>query len=402
MTLKLIAPGRGEERDAVIVAHMDLMAFPSVMRRYIAAAPEAMICTLTGPAFKKFYASPPPLANVLDWLTKAAGALGVRRIILAGHSEGTQAVRSWLRTGATPDAVIASDGTHASSKPDVATQILPWKNQAARARRCASVFIASHTHIVPDGYMSTTETMRMISGWPLTTAPDRNRDGDFVVYSYPGKDAAAHHEQAREILPRMIEEAFAMLDERDEPTRREIVPPALPAFPWQDRSVSLGERCVRFSLAELDAGVCELPHGSNTSPRIREYLAPCARRATGQMLGLTAAEWCAAAACFAQRECLLPGEAGAHGYFAAGFEIEQSAQSVGTWRAARSGYQPQRGDLAIFKRGAALWMRHVCRVETVPDSSGAFRTIGGNEDSGWRLTPRHMTDSQLLGFVALP
>jgi hypothetical protein len=55
---------------------------------------------------------------------------------------------------------------------------------------------------------------------------------------------------------------------------------------------TIGERALDVAMQELDAGIKEEPPGSNTSPRIKEYLYPCVRGDRNIRLGLTASNWC--------------------------------------------------------------------------------------------------------------
>src|SRR5690606_27197121 len=135
--------------------------------------------------------------------------------------------------------------------------------------------------------------------------------------------------------------------------------------------------------------------------RIRDYLAPCVR--DGKLLRLTSGEWCAASASWCAFQARREGERLPHEYRAAGIELQRDLERAGAWRAVeavRAGqYSPRPGDLVILDRSGG-WTRHVCRLV-------AFRgdwlwTLGGNENNAWRLTPRKVGDSKLLGFGAYP
>src|SRR5690606_10838452 len=126
---------------------------------------------------------------------------------------------------------------------------------------------------------------------------------------------------------------------------------------------SLGLRALAFALREWCAGVKEEPPGSNTGPRIREYLAHCVR--DGKPLRLASGEWCAASASWCASQARREGERLPHEYRAAGIELQRDLERAGAWRpveAVRAGqYSPRPGDLVILSR-AGTWTRHVCRV----------------------------------------
>lgn len=164
---------------------------------------------------------------------------------------------------------------------------------------------------------------------------------------------------------------------------------------------SLGFRALGFALREWCAGVKEEPPGSNTGPRIREYLKNCVR--DGKPLRLTSGEWCAASASWCAFQARREGERLPHEYRAAGIELQRDLEKAAAWRpveAVRAGqYSPRPGDLVILSR-AGTWTRHVCRL--VAHRGDWLWTLGGNESNRWMLTPRRLSDPKLLGFGAYP
>jgi hypothetical protein len=144
---------------------------------------------------------------------------------------------------------------------------------------------------------------------------------------------------------------------------------------------------------------------------VREYLAPCVRRATGAKLGLTSGNWCAAAVCAALEACRRPGERAPHGYRAAVVELVQDLMAEGLWRpvdVVRAGrWRPQTGDLAIYDRSVpgradTAWWRHVNRV-VLWREDGTFQTNGGNEaGGGWAIDEHRVGEPRLLGFGEYP
>ncbi|MDI3285167.1 hypothetical protein [Polyangium sp. 15x6] len=164
----------------------------------------------------------------------------------------------------------------------------------------------------------------------------------------------------------------------------------------------LGVAAVEWCLAELAAGVREEPPGSNTSPRIREYLAPARRRETGKLVGLTAGEWCAAGQSAALAAVARPGEYVPHGYRIAVWELREDAKATGAWvpiadvRAGR--YRIQRGDLLVSTRGAP-GLGHVARVDVPPNDHGEVVTIGANENNAWTRRTRNLSEPELEGVI---
>ncbi len=404
MTMKLIAPGRGDRRDCVIVYHLNPSA-GEIQGRIRASAPDAIIVNDTS-TVAGYYLAPMRLDATIEFARKQSGALGLGRTALVGFSAGCQALRAHLIAGAEPDALIPVDGTHCSKPPNERTQIWPWKTYAEKARDGRCVMVASHTNILPPNFTGTRTTLEHITGWPLPpNVEGRRQEGKLVVHSYTGTDAAAHISQARNALSRMVAEAMDLLGARPP----SVAPPPValpPSAAWLNPALPLGERCVLWSLAEMERGVCEAPAGSNRSPDIDRYLDPAEpiyRRNTGERLRLRGVAWCAAAAGAAHRACARPGEAYPT-VRVSGAEMVEDAVEVGAWRPVAAvrlqGWTPRLGDIAIYDRSheGSAWMRHVCRVAAVGDD-GTFATIGGNEGDRWRLTKRSVRDSDLLGFV---
>lgn len=151
-------------------------------------------------------------------------------------------------------------------------------------------------------------------------------------------------------------------------------------------TLSAGLRALRAAERELELGVKETPAGSNSGPRIREYLRGCVRDRTlpdGSVerfkLNLSAASWCAAFAswcAFADaRDEEVP-----HRYRASVAELWRDAVRGGAARPVD--YTPTPGDLVIFMRAGNDprhgGVGHVGRVSAAPDASGHYETIEGN------------------------
>lgn len=164
---------------------------------------------------------------------------------------------------------------------------------------------------------------------------------------------------------------------------------------------SLGERCFAWCEKEMVAGVKEEPRGSKTSPRIAEYLAPARRRGTEKLLGIRAADWCAAgqsAALAANTDAYTDVP---HGYRAAVRELREDAQQTGAWvpiADVKAGkYTPRHGDLLVLRRGTA-GLGHVARIDKIVGDYA--ETIGANEDDTWKRTKRPLFQSDVEGIIS--
>lgn len=165
------------------------------------------------------------------------------------------------------------------------------------------------------------------------------------------------------------------------------------------RLVGMVPVCARMplevALSEFAAGVCETPAGSNTSPRIREYLAGCMRG--GRRVGITSGSWCAAFASWCDVQAGLDTTPRA-----AVWELVEDARAAGLWR--EVGYVPRAGDLAVFKRGGDPRVRgqegHVGRVERADGST--YWTIDGNVGDRVARVERRMGEEDLVGWIYYP
>ena len=410
MTLRLVHTGRGPLRDVVLVHYLGTYADPAV----VAAAPDACIVNDTQtPTVRYTHLGAGGILSLRDavaWAVSKAGPFTPSRLIVCGFSAGGQAVRTLLMDaahgGAAPDAVVVADGTHAS-RPPQEWQLSAWRGYIEGAKAGAKVAILSHTQILPPTYLGTRDTLRLLTGWPLEVAgpvdaPAVRRDGGLVVESYAGARAHDHELQAQVVFPRLLGRAMKMLSDTASP---EAPVPSEPTHPT-GAPEPLGVRALRLSVAELDAGVVEEPLGSNTGPRIREYLAGCMR--DGKRVGLTAGEWCAAGCSWAAFTAANgDGQKPPHGWRIAVRELWSDAHDAGAARdasAVRSGaYRPRVGDLAILTRGGpASGKGHVGRLESEPDRDGAYRTIDANHGVSWGRVARNLGDGDLVGFIEYP
>lgn len=341
------------------------------------------------------------LANQRQNLT-----LPYKSFTIISFSAGYALVREMLKNQADAnaiDAYIAIDSIHSGFEAPgnpLDSQLMPFVRLAERAKRGQALFWLGHSDVkTPQtgktAFASTTQVAQEIEQLA------EGQSGNFVVRikNVRDKDTDEHTAALCEWGPEMVREALVPFLTGVDPE----APTLKQAPPWRNPSLPLRERCLLLSLDEM-RWVREEPPGSNTSHRIREYLAGCISRDTGRQLGLRAASWCAASASWVALQCVLDGERIPHSWRAAGVDIQKDARANGSWREAKlvraGAWTPKPGDLAIFTRGdPRSWTRHVARVESPPSAAGIFSTIGGNEDSQWRRTSRNLSDIELLGFV---
>lgn len=140
--------------------------------------------------------------------------------------------------------------------------------------------------------------------------------------------------------------------------------------------MSAAERAVAIAMAEYDRGVAEVPPGSNTGPRIREYQA-------ATWLGGTGWPWCVAFALWCWQRALgrpLPYRgAGAYAWldWARGAGWALPSHNPRLW---------QPGDLVVFALGAG----HMGLLRR-PVSDGIVSTVDGNVADAVRLRDRSLT-----------
>lgn len=186
---------------------------------------------------------------------------------------------------------------------------------------------------------------------------------------------------------------------------------------------TLGQRALSIAQQELELGVREHPAGSNTGPKVREYLAPCVRDVVTSIgetiivetkrLNLVASAWCMAFASFCHAQALRSSERPAHGYRAGVLEAVADVRIgegyTGRWLGiedVRAGVSvPRQGDLAVYSRAIdgrseTSWWRHVSRIESWHGSH--YFAIGGNELGRVRRAKHMVAHSRLLGFILYP
>lgn len=210
MAIRLVQKPDSTEAPFVLVYHSG--ASDDSLRR---AAPGALICVDTGKGFSGYYGAIGPgkiddLPVAIEKGAELAGVVGFNptQVILAGWSEGCQGIRTQLKAGRMPDAVVAIDGTH-SSKVPAPDHIDPWKDIISRAKRGAGAFLASCSSIEPGSYNSTRTTLRLLTGFDLERSgpvddPAVYEEGNCVVWSCDGNTAQDHINQGQIVLPKML------------------------------------------------------------------------------------------------------------------------------------------------------------------------------------------------------
>lgn len=358
-----------------------------------------------------------------------------RPLMLVGWSAGVQSIRALLRQGVDPWAVIALDGTAANYPTPESWQIDTWRDLTRRARGgdCCAVLTCTnqlYTETIPKPFMATRHVLERASGADLTP-PERGVtrvvESGMHLWSYWSKtiDVAAHIEQVTKVLPealdvvrqwfrpgtrvvmspseaarltRLSDDVAAGRTSLDDAMARLNEEPVPPTEPAPQKTPSLGERALAWSLGYL--GLREDPPGSNAGPEISLWLAACERG--GRPIGIRSGAWCAAMASAAQAAVKTSDEAPAHGRRAAVHELVEDARAFGTWR--DPSYRPRPGDLAIFKRNGGdprfQGEGHVGRVETVDGDT--YTTIDGNHGDAVARVSRRFDAADLVGFIAYP
>lgn len=328
-----------------------------------------------------------------------------RSINLITYSAGYGFARELLKNDT--DAVrlntyTAIDSIHAGyvrGKEPNPAQLLPFIRLARRAQGNFCRFWIGHSDVVPYTYASTTEVAEAISA-----AVGGPKGGFYVrAYDVAGSPKREHGRALTSWGPDFVAES--VVDHLSGLDGGEISPFSLAK--WQDPSLTMGERAAEWSLSQVnDPQAREQPMGSNGGAYIAHLFGPATRVFEGEEhpIGITSGNWCAVAACYAERTALMPGERPILPYRVSGIELQKAAADRGLWRPAEAlrseQWQSERGDLVILKRGSG-WQRHVCRVITSLDG-GRYLTVGGNESNRWRITQREIGDQRLLGMIEYP
>jgi hypothetical protein len=402
VAIRLVSPGRGSRRDLVLLYNV-----PGTLDAMLVdAAQGACILNDTRTPTTRYARSGPagilPLAETLEAAEERAGPFELGRVVVGGIGPGGHAARTMLldatRGGRVPDAIVVADGTHAS-RPPQDWEIDAWRAFAFEARAGRRIGLFSHTCIEAPTLLSTRDTIRLITGWPLDTAgpvedPVVKQQGRLRVESYSGTQPADHDVQAQRVFPALLRKAMTLL--WDMPDSDVNFDETLPI------STPLGARALGKSNMELDAGAGEEPLGSGGGPRVAEYLRGCVRG--GHRLGIEQGDWNAAACSWAAASVAHEGERLPHEWRADAREIWEDAEAAGfaipVTRVRSRAWRARTGDLALLRGPTGAW--RVGRVDLPPDVEGRYTTVEAGCAGRWAREERHLSDEDLVGFVEYP
>ena len=237
MTVRVVQTSTERPCDVVLIYNADSAIDPSVKKAW----PEAAIGNETMEAFKSHYSKIGP--GEMTPLVDAVKRLGlewtdVRNLVLVGFSEGCQALRTALLSGAFPSGIIAIDGIHSNLGTNPTGHedggdirwfhVQPFRTFAEFAKGETRVLTITHSDIVPwgknGGPASTTRLARLILApdveTPMTTITagvskfalvSGFRQGFLSVLGYSGNDKAAHSYQLLQVLPDVLARARVMV-----------------------------------------------------------------------------------------------------------------------------------------------------------------------------------------------
>ena len=423
--LTVYRPGRGPVRDVLIAYYLLTSSLSAVAEK----RPD--LCILVDTATSSDPAHPTarytklgdgrgesvlPLDKAIDLAIHCAGPFKAGRVILAGFSGGGQGITAQLNAvpeSAWPEAAVVVDGWHCSALK-TEKELASRRAFVAAARRGERVLAASHTQIKPPTYTSTRETLEALTGLTLDKAgpvndPVRTEDHALLIESFTGATGNDHSLQTRVVAARIVLEAMDALDGLGIAGSRDVGPAPLTASTFALRSLEQAER-------EIAAGVHEVPDGSNSGPRVSQYLARCVRGGIwqdGELVGehfigtpahpFDGAPWCSGAVGLCDEAAARPGDR-IPPWRASVYERIVDAKAMGTWHPIGDGYVPQVGDHGVFARDGQEPERgghgHINWVTLVTLEAGVFATLDPNHNNGWGRVTRNLNDKDLRGFVA--
>lgn len=350
-------------------------------------------------------------------LKRETGTTDATTTSLVCFSAGYGAVREMLWHPAdrdAVDAVVCIDAVHAGWDSDGSPSDAMLAGFAAYAKLAKhtqqALLWLGHSDVpvadFPHGYASTTDTaaelVRLAGG----------QGGQFYVQAFnvrPASQPKAEHGAA------LTEWGAGFMGEALVPHLGRLAAERAGAIPWRDPHLSLGERCVLWSLAQVALGSLET-WGHNAGPRIAAYFKGATRRYNGveKPVGISKGEWCVVALTAAERSARLPHEEPVLHLRVAGWETARDAVEDGLWVSAediRAGrYVPRVGDVGIHVRPKTanpdiVLTRHAFRFVTVPNVEGGFTSVDGNsghDGKRWATNERSIHDAAFLGCVRHP
>lgn len=300
--------------------------------------------------------------------------------------------------------MVAIDGMHTSFDTDhtASDKGLEWATTfAARARNGGAVFWVGHTDVQtpqtgPGAYASTTQAAQELVR--IAGAPTKGLRVQAFDLRGPTEQKREHGDALHVWGPEWLAGAVAEILERDTAHS----PPFTEPPPLLSTN-SLGRLALEVALAEFDAHVREEPPGSNSGPRIREYLSGCER--DGRPVSIPAGDWCAAAITW----CLMMAAraAGIASPILRRLAVREATAdgiTAGLWRPKATGHVPQPGDLSVYTRVTGEspltgGRGHINIVERVIDAA-TYVTIDPNAGVAWARKTRRFDDPSLLGWIA--
>jgi hypothetical protein len=357
-----------------------------------------------------------------------AAEMQTSAFVLIGYSAGCQAVRSHLRGGIKPVAVVTIDGTHASLPP-LAWQVDVWSNLAEQARKGKVLWVATclaaHRYVerLPQGRYSATSTVLAAAlGLPLlaTAKPSpaplpsypgptvfEVSEGDLHLLAYGSQDTdkAAHAAQQQVVLPHVLREYvapwIAASAEEDTPVTDRTPPP----MPTPVRfALDAGLAVLAVAQQDLDASIRE-SWAHNDGPEIRAlYLEPLKLAPGSNYCAAAVASWIRRAEKLYGVKVPITGGPGAKATLA---ELIRS----GLWTpVAKMNHDDVRpGCLLVWDRSVpgkpdTNWQGHIGIC--VDRNGGSAYTIEANADRGREtnavaMVERQLNDPRLLGVGSL-
>lgn len=332
-------------------------------------------------------------------------------LVLLGFSAGCWAVRHFLRDAQNRRDVAAAvliDGLHGESAASLGG-VLEYARLCIREPRRHRL-VVTNSDIDPVTYASTDDAAAWLHS-ELDVGSARldhwSKAGAVFCVDDPGRhvDAAGHRDQLlTHGVDACAEHVRPFLDAlRDTEPAPPVHPDALDGTPWRNPSLTLGERCVLLSLAEMDR---ENPPSSAT---VAKYLSGCVRG--GKRLGLAKGNHCSAAGGWALEECLFAGESRPHAWRAGAKENIADAIAAGCWHPVeeiRSGkWMPSRGDVVIYDRSQpgspeTAWWGHYDRI--LACAADGYDNLGANEGprGEWRTQFTPWSLDRIEGVIAYP